>query len=235
MVHSGMAMSSRVGDSTRRSTCTNQNTRQISRLYDLWPCTVPVEGGPREDRDRICVEVFGRPRQGEAVDANYLGAAAGAGVRERRSRGGGSGRGGAREGAVGQVGERRRCCAREAARGRQRALMAERLSCEGVATHVKSNLHLGTISSCRMRATTRFTWAIGPRSRSLQRLEACTDRQLEDDPAERWGKRAGKEDLLMVKAISSVATSPPINPIGRCSRSETLGHWIHSMASTASK
>ena len=62
-----------------------------------------------------------------------------------------------------------------------------------VATHVKSNLQLGTISSCWMRATTRFTWAIGSRSRSLQRrsrslqrLEARTD-SWKDDPAE-WGK-----------------------------------------------
>ena len=38
----------------------------------MWSCTVPVEGGPREDRDRICVEVFGRPRQGDVVDANHL-------------------------------------------------------------------------------------------------------------------------------------------------------------------
>ena len=59
-----------------------------------------------------------------------------------------------------------------------------------VATHVKSNLQLGTISSCWMRATTRFTRAIGSRSRSLQRLEARTD-SWKDDPAE-WGK-GGRE------------------------------------------
>eukprot|EP00964_Phaeocystis_antarctica_P043495 scaffold24963_cov62-Phaeocystis_antarctica.AAC.3 len=188
--------------------------------------TVPVEGGPREDRDRICVEVSRRTRQLHIIDARNLGRGGGGKV--------GSGRGGAREGAVGQVGERRRCCAREAARGRQGALMAERLSCEGRG-HSREE-QLASRNYLELSDARHNPFHHGDRlTQPLAATPEGMDRQLEDDPAERWGKGAGKGDLLMVKAISSVATSPPINPIGRSSRSEILGHWMHSMASTASK